>query len=408
MGFFTNLFSSSSTSPENPSVPISSYVEQLFNRSKPAAYVSPDSAIRLTAVYACIRVLAETIASLSLKVYEIDDEGNTSPATKHPLYTLLDQSPSENYSVFTWLEAMTAQVALRGNGYSRIISDKQGNTKSLEFLPSLLVRPFIHDGKIYYEYKGKTYAQTEMIHLPNLSFDGCVGRSPLEVVADSLGMSLNAVNYASDLYANGGFVSGFITHPNNLSGTAAEKISKGIGEAARESRIPVLDEGMSFTSARLTPKDVEFIETMKFQIEEIARIYRVPLHLLQHLDRATNNNIEQQSIDFVVHTIRPWVKRWESELNRKLLSTDERKTYKIRFNIDSLLRGDMKSRAFYYNVMTNVGAMNRNEVRALENMNAAEGLDEFTLPMNTAKITEMGFPESDTDTESEPEPDTKA
>jgi len=401
MGFFSNIFRA--PSPENEKVPISSYINQLFSRETSSAYVSPDTAIRLTAVYSCIRVLAETLASISVKVHQVDQAGNTTPAIDHPLYDLLDKEPSQNYSVFTWLEAMTTQCALRGNAYSRIKTNKKGEATALEFLPSQYVQPFMSKaGVLYCKYNQETIAQKDILHIPALSFDGCVGRSPLEVAADSLGMTLNAIDYASDLYAQGGFVSGFISHPQSLSEPAGEKISKGISKAARESRIPVLDEGMNFTSSRLSPKDVQFIETMKFQIEEIARIYRVPLHLLQHLDRATNNNIEQQSIDFVVHTIRPWVKRWEGELNRKLLSTDERQSYKIRFNIDSLLRGDMKSRAFYYNVMTNVGAMNRNEVRKLENMNAAEGLDEFTLPMNTAKITEMGFPDANTDAEEVP------
>lgn len=202
-------------------------------------------------------------------------------------------------------------------------------------------------------------------------------------------MGMSTVEYAKENYQNGAYGGGVVTHPLNLKSAARENISKGIMRSLASRKFPILDEGMQFHPLKLSPKDLDFVNTMQWGGQQIASVYRVPAHLIGDLSRSTNNNIEQQSLEFVMYCIRPWVKRWEHELNNTLISSEDRRKVRIRFKIDSLLRGDVKTRHEAYKTGITNGYLTRNEARRMEGMPSIEGLDDPLIPLNMIDLQQF-------------------
>lgn len=363
--------------------------------------VNEESALRLGAVWACTRVLGESMASLpfSLFKYTSNDRRNVEPGEDHNLYNLVTYEPSPLYSSYTWREAMQNQLSLNGNSFSEIVRQRAGgDVKRLDFYPNNQVEIKIKNRRPYYRIrikdetdkakaKYRAVAWYNMLHIPALTFDGITGLSPLTAYRESVNLGLTSQAFAKTYLENGAKASGAITHPQKLRDQAYKRLKRTFDETYAGSdnagKTLILEEGMQykqFTYPSLL--DAQYIDAMKFTVEDIARIFRVPPHMVGALERATNNNIEQQAIDFVVHTLRPWVKRWEAELNRKLLLNSDKRQYFVRFNINALMRGDSAARAEFYNKLYMIGVLNANEIRALENMNAYEGGNEYYRPLN--------------------------
>ncbi len=362
------------------------------NKAASGVRVNENTALNSTAVLACVRVLAETIASLPLFVYRRLDKGKEK-ATEHPLYFVLHDMPNPEMTSFTFRETLMGHLAIWGNAYVEIVRDRAGRVRELWPLRPDKTWPERDQITQKLRYKlilpngtGAILPADRVLHIPGLGFDGLVGYSPVKLARDAIGLSLAAEEFGARFFSNGAKPGGVLEHPAKLSEEAQKRLRQSWNEMHqgldKQHRIAILEEGMTYKQIGIPPEDAQFLETRKFQLNEIARIYRVPPHMIGDLERATYSNIEQQSIDFVVNTIRPWLVRWEQAINSKLLTQSEREEYFVEFKVDGLLRGDIESRYKAYATARQWGWMSANDVRELENMNPIEGGDTYLIPLN--------------------------
>ena len=364
-------------------------VDLLSPASNSGVSVTEESAMTNSAVYAAVRIIAETIASLPLNVYR-EDGDNKQKAKSNYLYPLLHNKPNKIMTSFTWREVMLTHLLLWGNHYSQLELDSSGRIKGIWPLLPGQTQVKERNKKLYYIYNTTSGEQTifdssEILHIPGLGFDGLAGKSVIKMAREAIGLGLSAEEFGARFFSQGANLGGIITYPEAMSDPAYERYKKDVREKYKglgnAHKIMVLEQGMEYKQTGIPPDDAQFLETRKFQISEIARIYRVPPHMLADLDRATFSNIEQQSIDFVVNTIRPWLVRIEQVLNDKLIGDRNNKNY-IKFVVEGLLRGDAESRANFYNRMFNIGAMTINEIREKEDMNPLPDGDQSFVPLN--------------------------
>ena len=393
---------------DKPTDAVSSAPTFYFGTSASGKAVNPSSAIQVSAVYACVRVIAETIASLPFHVYETTENGSRK-APEHPLYRLIHDEPNKEMTSFILRETMLAHLLLYGNAYCQIIRTGRDKIDSLyPLLPDKMEVDRDAGGLLTYTYTtsdGKRWRlePRDVLHIPGLGFDGVMGYSPIALEKSAIGLGIAAEEYGSKFFSNGARPSGILTHPNTVKDPAALRASwnAAYGSSSNASRVAVLEEGMTFVPLSLPNNEAQFLETRKFQVAEICRIFRVPPHMIGDLDRATFSNIEHQSIDFAVHTIRPWLVRIEQAVNRALFSEKEKagspggRRFYVQFNLDGLMRGDYKSRMEGYAIARQNGWMSANDIRELENMNAMsdeEGGNAYLvngnmIPVNLAGIT---------------------
>lgn len=370
-----------------------------FGNTTSGKTVNERTAMQTTAVYACVRILAETIASLPLHTYRYT-EGGKQKAREHPLYNLLSNAPNPEMTSFVFRETLMGHLLLWGNSYSQIIRDGRGKVIALyPLLPDKMTVNRNEKGEIYYLYnkEGQEYILTkdEVLHIPGLGFDGLIGYSPIAMAKNAIGMAIATEEYGAKFFANGANPGGVLEHPGVVKDPQRIRDSwnavyQGTSNAHR---IAVLEEGMKFQPIGIPPEQAQFLETRKFQTEEICRIFRIPPHLIGDLERATFSNIEHQSISFVVHTIRPWLVRIEQSINKSLFSESEKKEYFVSFVVEGLLRGDYESRMRGYSIGIQNGFMSPNDVRSLENMNPIpdeEGGNTYMVNGNMLKLKDVG------------------
>ena len=397
-----NPFLSLFRARDKPRDAISAAPTFYFGSSTSGKSVNPKNAVQVSTVYACVRVIAETIASLPLGVYETTEKGSQK-AVEHPLYRLLHDEPNPEMTSFVWRETVLSHLLLWGNSYSQII--RSGKTSILGLYPLLPDRMEVDrdsGGRLTYTYTTTEGSAVQLnpedvLHIPGLGFDGIMGYSPIALEKNAIGLGIAAEEYGSKFFQNGARPSGILTHPNTVKDPAALRASwnAAYGSSSNASRVAVLEEGMTFVPLSLPNNEAQFLETRKFQVSEICRIFRVPPHMIGDLDRATFSNIEHQSIDFAVHTIRPWLVRIEQAVNRALFSEKEKGRFYVQFNLDGLMRGDYKSRMEGYAIARQNCWMSANDIRELENMNAMsdeEGGNAYLvngnmIPVNLAGIT---------------------
>lgn len=351
------------------------------------AAVNERTALRSSAVYACVQVIAQTVASLPFKVYRQSGEGNRREDPSHPLYAVLHEQANAEMTAFEFWEMSTAHLLTWGNSFARIDYDAKLNVQALHPLDParMQVKRDGETGVRYYEYaegsgKAEILVSDEVLHLPGLGYDGLRGYSPVQMMCQAIGLSLSAEEYGSRFFQNAG-PERYIAYPKVLNDVGRANILnwflRNFGGVRNAHKLGILEEGAEIKTVPVNHRDIQFLELRKFQIEEIARIYRVPPHMIQDLSRSTNNNIEHQGIDFATHTIRPWVERIEQRVNMSLLGPRERQQYTAEMSMDALMRGDAKSRAEYYSKRFSVGSLSPNEIRALENENPYAGGDEY-------------------------------
>ena len=372
-----------------------------FGSSMSGKSVTPSSAIQVSAVYACVRVIAETIASLPLHVYESTDAGSRK-ANEHPLYRLLHDEPNTEMTSFIWREVMLSHLLLYGNSYCQIL--RSGRSKIVGLYPLLPDHMAVDrdtKGKLTYTYttsegRMEQLNPEDVLHIPGLGFDGVMGYSPIALEKAAIGLGIAAEEYGSKFFQNGARPSGILTHPNTVKDPAALRASwnAAYGGSGNASRVAVLEEGMTFVPLSMPNNEAQFLETRKFQVTEICRIFRVPPHMIGDLERATFSNIESQNISFAVHTIRPWLVRIEQAINKTLIPENEKDRYYAQFNIDGLMRGDYKSRMEGYAIARQNGWMSANDIRALENLNPIseeEGGNAYLVNGNMIPISRAGL-----------------
>lgn len=364
MGFFSNLFRGRDA-PSNSTA--GSGYGFFMGSTASGKRVNARSAMQMTAVYSCVRILSEAVAGLPLQFYRYNDNGGKEKAVDHPLYFLLHDEPNPEMTSFVFRETLMTHLLLWGNAYSQIIRNGKGEIVALyPLMPDRMTVDRDEHGRLYYEYlvydgddvDGRTGTDpkasgkivrlhpADVLHIPGLGFDGLVGYSPIAMAKNAIGLAIAAEEYGSKFYANGAAPSGVLEHPGT------------------------------------------------FQIDEIARIFRVPPHMVGDLDKSSFSNIEQQSLEFVKYTLDPWVSRWEQAMVRALLSAEEKKKYFFKFNVDGLLRGDYQSRMTGYATARQNGWMSANDIRELENMDRIPeelGGDLYLINGNMTKLQDAGI-----------------
>jgi HK97 family phage portal protein len=345
-----------------------------------------------------MRVIAETIASLPLHLYMQTDDGSVK-AMDHPLYRLLHDEPNSEMTSFVFRETMATHLLLWGNSYSQIIRNGRGEIHALYPLLAENMEVDRVAGQLVYAYRkdGMTYTlhPRDVLHIPGLGFDGVIGYSPIALERNAIGLGIAAEEYGSKFFSNGATPAGVLTHPSTVKDP--ERLRKSwnrvYGGSANAGQVAILEEGLKFDRIAMPNNEAQFLETRKFQVSEICRIYRVPPHLIGDLEHATFSNIEHQSISFAQHTIRPWLVRIEQSLNRALLSENEKVKLYAEFNMSGLLRGDYKSRMEGYALGRQNGWLSANDIREMESLNrvpASEGGDLYLVNGNMIPLLGAG------------------
>ena len=382
------------------------FFEPVSTRTGSGMRVSPDSALRLAAVYACVRVLSESMASLPLVIYQRRADGGKDKVTDHWLYRLLAKRPNRFQNPFEWREMLQGHLALRGNAYNQIITNAKGEVVELMPLhPDRIRLELLPSGEYRYRFTDRFGTESilprgEVWHLRGLSSDGLMGMSPIELARENLGMALAAQDYGARFFANDAKpTGGWIEFPGSFKDSEAKKVFRESYQQAQSGanrgKVLVLENGMKFHEVGVTNKDAQFLELRKFQITDVARLFRVPPHMIGDLDRATFSNIEQQSLEFVMHTMTPWAERWEASIESELLLEGD--DIEVEFDFANLMRGDAASRASYYQSGIQNGWLTRNEARIAENLNPLEGLDEPLRPLNMVEESNAEDVELDTE-----------
>ena len=396
------LFSRARDKPKNSTVG-SRYAFYMGGSSSGKA-VTERSAMQMTAVYACVRILSEAIAGLPLHMYRYKEDGGKEKAIDHPLYLLLHDEPNPEMSSFVFRETLMTHLLLWGNAYAQIIRNGKGEIIALyPLMPNKMQVSRDERGRLFYSYQKsqeelpKDNRQTvildpsDVLHIPGLGFDGLVGYSPIAMAKNAIGLAIATEEYGSKFFANGATPSGVLEHPGTIKDPERlrESWQKTFGGSRNSNKTAILEEGLKYKPISISPNEAQFLETRKFQINEIARIFRVPPHMVGDLEKSSFSNIEQQSLEFVKYTLDPWVIRWEQSIQRTLLTQEEKKSYFVKFNVEGLLRGDYQSRMSGYATARQNGWMSANDIRELENLDripAEDGGDLYLVNGNMIPI----------------------
>ena len=405
MGIFSSIFKSRDK-PQNRTVG-SAYTFYMGGSTAGKA-VNERSAMQMTAVYSCVRILAEAVAGLPLHLYRYTPTGGKEKAIDHPLYLLLHDEPNPEMSSFVFRETLMTHLLLWGNAYAQIIRNGKNEVIALyPLMPNKMSVNRDENGQLYYSYYRSSEeaptAETEkvdlkasdVLHIPGLGFDGLVGYSPIAMAKNAIGMAIACEEYGAKFFANGAQPGGVLEHPGTIKDPqrVRESWQSTFGGSGNANRIAVLEEGMKYTPIAISPEQAQFLETRKFQINEIARIFRVPPHMVGDLEKSSFSNIEQQSLEFVKYTLDPWVIRWEQSIARSLLTPEEKKQYYVKFNLEGLLRGDYQSRMNGYAIGRQNGWMSANDIRELENLDRIseeEGGDLYLINGNMLPMKDAG------------------
>lgn len=405
MGIFSGLF----RSRDKPQNSTSGSAYRFFlGGSTSGKSVTERSAMQMTAVYACVRILSESIAGLPVHLYRYQDDGRKEKAVDHTLYRLLHDEPNPEMTSFVFRETLMTHLLLWGNAYAQIIRNGKGEVMALyPLMPNRMTVDRDEHGQLYYSYQMSSsdaptmkegtvnLRPTDVLHIPGLGFDGLVGYSPIAMAKNAIGMAIACEEYGAKFFANGATPGGILEHPGTVKDPSRVRDSwnAAFGGSGNANKVAVLEEGMKYTPISISPEQAQFLETRKFQIDEIARIFRVPPHMVGDLDKSSFSNIEQQSLEFVKYTLEPWITRWEQSINRALLSETEKSEYFVRFNVDGLLRGDYQSRMEGYATARQNGWMSANDIRELENLDripAEDGGDLYLINGNMLPLHRAG------------------
>ena len=407
MGLINKLFKSRDH-PKVDNRTVGSSYSFYMGGSSAGKSVNERSAMQMTAVYSCVRILAEAVAGLPLHLYRYKEDGGKERAIDNNLYHLLHDEPNKEMSSFIFRETLMTHLLLWGNAYAQIIRNGKGEVVALyPLMPNKMQVDRDENGELYYIYtRSSEEAKTmegamvyltprDVLHIPGLGFDGLVGYSPIAMAKNAIGLAIATEEYGAKFFANGAAPSGVLEHPGTIKDPSRlrENWNSTFGGSANSGKVAVLEEGMKYTPISISPEQAQFLETRKFQIDEIARIFRVPPHMVGDLEKSSFSNIEQQSLEFVKYTLDPWVIRWEQSLSRSLLNEDEKRKYFFKFNLEGLLRGDYESRMSGYATARQNGWMSANDIRELENLDkipAEDGGDLYLINGNMLPLNKAG------------------
>lgn len=382
-----------SDSLENPKNPITGDNLDDGGFRQGDVYVSPETSMKLAAVYACIYVLSSTLAQMPLHVMR-KSANKVEQGKDHPVFYLLHDEPNTWQTSYKWRELKERHVLGWGNGYTRIKRSRRGEVVSLDacmpWETSLINTGGRYTYGLYSEDGNFAVSPDDMIHIRALGNNQKMGLSPILQHAETIGMGMSGQQYTSNFFGGNARPAGIVSVKsalNNESWVRLKEMWQKATQALRsqENKTLLLPADLDYKALTVSPVDAQLIDLMKLNRSQIAGIFNVPAHMINDLEKATFSNITQQSIQFVRHTVMPWIVNWEQELNRRLFTTVERKAgYYVRFNLAGLLRGTPQERAQFYHFAITDGWMSRNEARAFEDMNPVDGLDEMLVSVNAA------------------------
>jgi HK97 family phage portal protein len=358
------------------------------------APVNAHMAENIAAVYAAVQVIAETVAALPVTVYRLDDSGRRE-VRDHPVARLFEMEPNARQTPFEFVETLVAHALLRGNAYGEIVRDGRGAPTAVHLLhpDRVSVQVVRATGRVVYDITREdgTAARLlpeEMLHLKDRSDDGIVGKSRLTRARETFSTALQTERYALNTYRNGAAMTGVLQHPEELGPEPAqrlresfERIYAGAGNAGR---VAVLEEGTEWKQLSVSPENAQMLQSRRFSVEQIARMFRVPPPMLQDLANATYSNVVEMNRMFATHTVKPWVRRLEQAIEQSLFSEDGRRVHRVQFDMNDLLRGDMQTRFEAYRIGREIGVFNANELREFEGLDPRTDADaeRFLSPMN--------------------------
>ena len=358
--------------------------------------VGNDTALTFTAVWSAIRLLSESVSSLPLSVYEKQKDGNTEELTKSPIYNLLKYKPNPYQNKITFLEKIMMDLCTNGNSYVFISRNNNATPVNLFPLNYDDVTILKQDNQLYYDdaSTGDTYNSEEILHFTGITTDGINGLSPISQCKNAISWGLAIEEYGNTFFKNGAKLSGTLSTDRALSETAIDRLRSSFNNTYSKltgaNQTAILEEGLTFKPISIPPDQAQFLTSRQFSIEEVARIFNVPPHMLKDLTKSSFNNIEMQSQEFVTYTLMPYLTRIENEMNLKLFKQSELGRVYTEFNVNALLRGDVKSRTEAYKAAITNGYMSINEVRQKENMNSIDGGDKHFMPLNMTTIEKIG------------------
>lgn len=398
---------SGSTSLANPSTWLTALFAPL---SKSGVQVSTESVVGITAVWRAINVLADSISSIPFEVVETQDDDSVRRRRDHPLNYILSEEPSQLYTSFTFRHTLIAHTLLTGNGYAYI--DRQGNGRPRQFLlldPTRhTIKPIVGStGELFYKVtglqtnfpfreklEGELIPARDMIHIQNMTLNGITGLDVIDTHRDNYGFGLASRDLGNFYMKNRAHLGGYIRHPQTLGDTAYNRLksswNKAFAGVAKAGETAILEEGAEYVPISVDLQKAQMLDSQKFSIEDVSRIFGVPQHLLSSLDRATFNNIEQLSYEFAVFSVRPWVERFEAEFSRKCFLESERGRVRARLDMNAFLRGDTESRANYMQKLFMSGVLSINDIRRAEGFNPIDGGDRHFVPLNMVPLDQAG------------------
>jgi len=398
-----------SRSLENPAVSFTekSIWSELFTIGVSGMTVNQNTALNLSAVYAANKILSEDVAALPAKVYTRSGK-NLSVADNHPVHNLLHFQPNQLMTPFTFFETLQTYLDLWGNAYAKIKRDSNNIPVELIIIHPDEVKPKISStGRLWYNIKGEKTATNESNMLHFVAFldpgDHYRGLSPIMQAKEVIGNGLAMQEFSNKFFGSGANMSGILSTDQTMTPEAVDRLKKSFdlkySGIDKSHKTVVLEQGLKYQRIGIEPEAAQFLQSRRFGIEEIARWYRIPPHMLADLERATFSNIEHQTMAYVRQTLVPWLVRYEQEFNRKLFSPSERNSFFVKFNVEGLLRGDSQTRVENYSKLFNIGAISQNEIREKENMNPIEGGDKYYVPVNMMDANSGGQDNGEGDTD---------
>ena len=358
--------------------------------------VSKSSALTFTAVWSAVRLLSESISILPINVYEREKNGDKSLAINNPSYNLLHNEPNNYMSSVTFFEKIMMDLCLSGNSFVRIVRNGGGSPEALLPLNAEDVKIKMSDGQIFYHNNNSDniYDDYDILHFKGVSQDGILGLSPITQNANAIGWGMALEEYGNKYFTNSAKLSGVLETDRALSEQAIERLKNSFSNTYNQLKnaqsTAILEEGLSFKPITISPEQSQFLASRIFSITEIARMFNIPTFMLQEHSKSSFNNIESLSQSYVTYTLMPYIRRMESEMNRKSFKTNEKGRIFVEWNVNGLLIGNIKDRTdSYKTALTNV-YMTINEVRRKENMNSIVEGDEHYLPLNMTTINKIG------------------
>lgn len=359
----------------------------IYAQTVAGAAVNESSALAISTVYACTYKIASTLASLNLEIYEKSGR-NIRPNTTHPAYGLVKDAPNQMMTSYQFWETIISHAVVNGCGYAIIERDGSGYGRRMLIVDYYDVDRMPAESEEGYIYRVRDYGMVQpenMLEICNLQ-----RKSPIRLHRENLGLAKAAQDFGANYFGSDGQMTGILSSDQPLKKEQMDVIQQSWNRASGQAGTKLLPFGFKYSRISISPDEAQFIETRKFQAEEICRIFSVPPALVQLESQTTYNNVEQQNLMFARHTISPWAKRIEQEIDRKLLMANERPATYAKFNLNDLFRGDMQARATFYREMTQIGALSINEVRMKEEMNPVDGGDTHTVQVNQIALDRLG------------------